>query len=243
MPNQPPLDRTRATGVPPVFNRGLSAGNPPTTQKMRNEPNLPPANSQIRKTNPISPTLRPACRKRKETNPIDTPACHPERRAAERSAAAQSRATCQNNIAEGDSNQTNPAHTPKMQNEPNLSPTSPKKTKRTQFTAQAGNLPYGHGMPCPNSTRPTAKSKQPTAKKTKRTQFQPRSPPGRALLYHLLIAIAQNLPGCFGDVVVGREHRDYLLEIPIAFDFGKCRRKIQIVHPRQVYQLHVDVRL
>ena len=40
MPTQPPSDRTRAKGGPPVFNPGLSAGDPATTQKKRNEPNF-----------------------------------------------------------------------------------------------------------------------------------------------------------------------------------------------------------
>ncbi len=87
VPNQPPSDRTHAKGGPPMINLGLSAedaphtqiyetnpicptpmskrtGNPPvadpTDPKMRNEPNLSPANSQ-------SPTAK-SCFLRNEPN-------------------------------------------------------------------------------------------------------------------------------------------------------------------------------
>ena len=88
-----------------------------------------------------------------ETNPIDTPACHPERRAAEQSAAAQSRGTCQITIAKGDSKQKTPHRTQKMRNKPNFRNSRhlasfpiPDYAKQTQF-------PYWHdpgapGYPC-----------------------------------------------------------------------------------------------
>jgi hypothetical protein len=100
--------------------------------------------------------------KKCETNPIDTPACHPERRAAEQSAAAQSRGTCSNSIPKGDSKQTNPTATPKIRNEPNLPPQHPASHRTTPITRNE-----------PNSTSPTAKRRKPTAKNTKRTQFAP----------------------------------------------------------------------
>ena len=82
---------------------------------LRNEPNSHPANSQ-------SPKAKSCFY---ETNPISPPHCHPERRAAERSAAAQSRGTCSITIAEGDSKQTPPA---------------PKHAKRTQFAPTATSI-------------------------------------------------------------------------------------------------------
>ena len=84
------------------------------------------ANSKKTKRTQFPPT--PACPtiQKCKTNPISrTPRCHPERRAAERNAAAQSRGICQNTIAEGDSNQTNPARAPKTRNEPNLHRSGP----------------------------------------------------------------------------------------------------------------------
>ncbi len=59
-------------------------------KKMRNEPNFVP---------PVTPC--PTQKMRNKPNP--SPHCHPERRAAERSAAAQSRGIRQITIAEGDS--------------------------------------------------------------------------------------------------------------------------------------------
>ena len=38
MPNQPPSDRTRAKGRPPIFNPGLSAGDPPPHKKCETNP-------------------------------------------------------------------------------------------------------------------------------------------------------------------------------------------------------------
>jgi len=49
--------------------------------------------------------------------------------------------------------------TKRTQSHPQRTHGRPKNTKRTQFPSQAGNLPYGHAMPCP--------------KNTKRTQFTP----------------------------------------------------------------------
>ncbi len=95
---------------------------PTTNQFIQNEPNYHPPTTQMCKTNPITAyqvSRRPLFQ-RNEPNPH--PRCHPERRAAERSAAAQSRGTCSISIAAGDSKQTNPAHTQKMRNEPNFHP-------------------------------------------------------------------------------------------------------------------------
>ena len=249
MPTQPPSDRTRAKGGPPVFNPGLSAGDPPRPKKCETNPipqGRPPKNAkrtqsqprpttQMRKTNPIytpansqSPTAnscflrnepnfhrladptvprisktnpitayrwRPAgfpaphCAKRTqspyrwhlpgptipslcETNPIYElpttnyepkirnepnfhPHCHPERRAAERSAAAQSQGICSITIAGGDSTQTNPGRTQMRKTNPIIPPAGPNPgdpgnhelpttnyelyyAKQTQFTRTAG---------------------------------------------------------------------------------------------------------
>ncbi len=105
---------------------------------MRNKPNsripgvLPPRlPHEKRETKPIpaAPDLwRPKKTKQTQSHPHgapimqnepnSTPACHPERRAAERSVAAQRRGTCLNTIAEGDSKQKTNKE-PKTKNKPN----------------------------------------------------------------------------------------------------------------------------
>jgi hypothetical protein len=113
------------------------------------------------KTNPIS--ARPTANRQKpflQNEPNPRPRCHPERRAAERSAAAQSRGTCQNTIAEGDSKQTNPAH-------------DPKYAKRTQF--HPGQRPKANSQQPNMRNEPNLPLPQPSPRSNyaKRTQFHP----------------------------------------------------------------------
>ena len=148
----------------------------PANPKMRNEPNSPlpqpGPRAKYAKRTQSRPAGCPKYAKRtqfprtrcptapcfSETNPIPTPHCHPERRAAERSAAAQSRETCQISIAAGDSEQTNPARpTAPPLCETNPIPyrwrlagfSSPKYAKRTQLPPKA--IP--HQLPAPTPTK------------------------------------------------------------------------------------------
>ena len=130
--------------------------------------------------------------KKCETNPIDTPACHPERRAAEQSAAAQSRGTCSNSIAKGDSKQTNPTATGQQlfsRNEPNFTPAnlrnepnSPARLRRPRLFAV---LSLSKGQICETNPKQNARHRRatpifnpglsagvlPRPKNAKRTQF------------------------------------------------------------------------
>ncbi len=68
MPNQSPSDRTPAPGRPPVFNPGLSAGDPPTTQT--NETN-PISSPLLLLSSPLLPfSTTPLLPLQCETNPI-----------------------------------------------------------------------------------------------------------------------------------------------------------------------------
>ncbi len=160
-----PIYRTGTACRAPISRNepNLHRGRPVEDQKTRNKPNLTPAAPRLCETNPIYRTPA-ACRAPKmrnepnlpppatilprwpkvspdsSGNPIATPAWHPERRAAERSAAAQSRGTCSITIAKGDSlpvprdhtdqicetnpiyPHSHPANHPKMRNEPNCHP-------------------------------------------------------------------------------------------------------------------------
>ena len=157
----------------------------PPTPKMRNEPNLThggPAEDQKCETNPIT-TYRwrlaglpiPKYAKRTQSQLLASPImrnepnpcsrCHPERQAAERSAAAQSRGICQNTIAGGDSKQTMP-HDPKMRNKPNLPPhASPAAPAHPQKMQNEPNFHRFRITPRPDYA--------------KRTQFQPQPPDPR----------------------------------------------------------------
>ncbi len=139
--------------------------------------------------------------KKCETNPIATrfgfphdpntrnepnlrPDCHPERRAAERSAAAQSRGTCLNTIAEGDSEQTNATPHPQKHETNPISPAADlrrtKKSKRTQFntpptTEKHENEPNLHPAQDPNiQNEPNSRTPgvPPPPISSKRTQLQ-----------------------------------------------------------------------
>ena len=143
MPTQ--KDNARCNRAAPVFNPHGSGGYTPT-----------PKNHE---TNPIytSPSLAhdppPAIMRNEPNLP---PARHPERRAAERSAAAQSRGICQITIAAGDSKQTNHARTPIMRNEPNLPP------PRTCGSQKTRNEPNFH--PDPQSIRTGTACRAPTSR-------------------------------------------------------------------------------
>ena len=136
------------------------------SQKMRNEPNFRPAGcpnyakrTQFHKGNSQSPTA-----KKCKTNPIyvwasATPGPGPHYAKRTQLPPTPARTTTQ--IRE-----TNPipvyqvSHHPLFwRNEPNLRlpqpRQGPKNAKRTQFPTQAGNLPYGHGMPCPKYAKQT----------------------------------------------------------------------------------------
>ena len=112
----PHTNYAKRTQFPPWWTCGGS--------KKRNEPNFIPA----------PPTHDPNIR-----NKPNSPRCHPERRAAERSAAAQSRGTCSITIADlssvaaakdGRRFQTNKSYPhPKKRNEPNLNKSN--KANRT----------------------------------------------------------------------------------------------------------------
>ncbi len=95
----------------------------------------------------------------KTQNKPNSPRCHPERRAAERSAAAQSRGTHSITIAKGDSKQTTPHH--------------PKNAKQTQFPPAK----LCETNPIPPTQQPIAKSQHP--KNAKQTQSTPRRTCGR----------------------------------------------------------------
>ncbi len=84
MPTQ--KDNARCNRAAPIFNPHGSGGYTPT-----------PKNHE---TNPIYPSASLAHDPNMRNEPNLRLACHPERRAAERSAAAQSRRICQSTIAE-----------------------------------------------------------------------------------------------------------------------------------------------
>ena len=91
------------------------------------------------------------------------PHCHPERQAAERSAAAQSRGTCSITIAEGDSTQKGARTPPKIRNKPNSPFTRlAESDSTTQYTIY--NIQFTIPYP-PPIYKP---------KNAKQTQFRPR---------------------------------------------------------------------
>ncbi len=106
--------------------------------------------------------FKPSRTKKCKTNPIATPAWHPERRAAEQSAAAQSRGTCQNTIAEVDSNQTNPVRCHFHETNPIYTPRAP--FPRTELNLVPLVTPFQQNEP--NSSTPSV---QPPPKNAKRT--------------------------------------------------------------------------
>ncbi len=150
--NETPSGRTRAPGGPPIFNPGLSAGDPTTTQnnetnpiyphthpvpcqKTRNEPNLSPfrASHAARRSVPIHretqfyPHGYPPHDQFGETNPIPVPV--PANPAGQRPVPARRGTQFAPPLPSAD---------PKNRNEPNFripgTPPTPISAKRTQFT-------------------------------------------------------------------------------------------------------------
>ncbi len=134
------------------FTQANSQSPKANSQKMQNEPNfsipsVPPPPISAKRTQFRPPTTRPTTQKY-ETNPISA------------------RPTAKSKQPTAKKCETNPisaypaSHHPLFwRNEPNLRlpqpRQGPKNAKRTQFPTQAGNLPYGHGMPCPKYTKQT----------------------------------------------------------------------------------------
>ena len=124
MRNEPNFRKPSVPPTPISAKRTQFTISPASQRHLFRETNPIPAYQVSRRPlfqrNEPNPSTNTACRAQIAQNePNPAPRCHPERRAAERNAAAQSRGTCQISIAKGDSKQTNPARTPIMRNEPN----------------------------------------------------------------------------------------------------------------------------
>ncbi len=144
MPNQPPSDRTRAKGVPPLYLTLTEVGDIRQHPKMRNEPNLPPDNFPLppvyaKRTQFRPPTTRPKIQIR-ETNPISAyPAsrCPLFLRNEPNLPPRHHRPTPQMRKTNPISASPPPSADPKMRNEPNLPHrqlrTATFSAKRTQF--------------------------------------------------------------------------------------------------------------
>ena len=159
MPNQPPSDRTRAKGGPPVFNLGLSAGDPPL---------IPIASClvpQFHETNPISQSQQPKKSKQTQLPPGPSPKMQNEPNSPPRPPdprskyAKRTQSPHRRHLAAPQLRETNPITVPPASRRPY----SPIYAKRTQFLRPP--TPGGH-IPARPITRNKPNSTSPTAKKS-----------------------------------------------------------------------------
>ncbi len=160
MNHQHPSDRTQAAGLPPVFKPGLSAGDPPTTQKMQNEPNLPHPRASIPRN---EPNLHPAHDPNTQNEPNLPPGHTPKYAKRTQFHPRRTRGGPENrnepNSARPTANSQQPEIAKRTQFQPPRACGSPRNAKRTQFT------PATPAMSCRSATfdkrRPVAYHKYP----------------------------------------------------------------------------------